>query len=92
MREIKRSWRYKRLTAHFATVKAIVFMYLVKREFPVKTTKQVFNWSKRWGESIDVKVTYAMVLESLHELDEQGFVDGVGNDYGYYWWAVERWV
>lgn len=92
MRELKRTWRTKRLTKKFATVKAIVYFYLFHREFPVKTTEQVYIWSKRWGEHIDVKVTYAMVLESLHELEEQKFVGSVGSNYTLYWFARENWV
>lgn len=90
MRETRSTWRARKITVHFATVKAVVYVYLRHREHPVKTTEQVYVWSKRWGETIGVKVTYKMALEALHELQEQGFVDWEGNSYGLYWWSKER--
>lgn len=90
MREEHTTYRTARMTIRFATIKAIVYMYLRHREHPLKTTEQVVIWSKRWGEYIGVKVTYKMALEALHELTEQGFVDQEGNSYGYWWWSKER--
>lgn len=87
----EKNWRSKRITRHFAEVKAIVYLTLLKMECPVERTKDMLPVITFHFGNLTTYCSYALVLESLHELKEQGLVEGftVG-DGGWIWWSKER--